>query len=209
MFVLKDIMANGYRAGGNVKFFGTSAEKIKQGLQSRLNFDDVESDAAMPSMLAFPMTAEQYESGAMDTVMSVTTRLLPWEVTNGSHNSFPGGAGMQKLYEGLIGLRAIHFGEDLRASENMEYMSQGSANNALCFLGPHRKFDPMTKGFSNLVPGASRLRSNLRFGTFLHVSAHFLVSPKSSKLWILHALRCRYGSLGQRRPPRGRALAPR
>ena len=124
MFVLKDIMANGYRAGGNVKFFGKTADDIKKGLQSRLNFDDVESDAAMPSMLAFPMTAEQYESGAMDTVMSVTTRLLPWEVTNGSHNSFPGGADMQKLYERLIGLRAIHFGEDLRASENMEYMSQ-------------------------------------------------------------------------------------
>jgi len=164
VFVLKDIMANGYRAGGNVKFFGKTADEIKTGLQSRLNFDDVESDAAMPSMLAFPMTAEQYESGAMDTVMSVTTRLLPWEVTNGSHNSFPGGADMQKLYEGLIGLRAIHFGEDLRASENMEYMSQGSANNALCFLGPHRKFDPMTRGFTNLIPGMGHWGSDARPG---------------------------------------------
>ena len=150
--VLKDIMSNGYRAGGNCKFFGTTPSDIRENLMSRLNFDDA-NYVTLPSMLAFPMTSEQFEGGSMDTVMSITTRLLPWEVTNQSHSSFPGGEEMQKFYDSKIGLRAVHFGEDLRASENMEYMAQGSTNNSLCFLGPHRKWDGLSKHYSQLVPG--------------------------------------------------------
>ena len=30
---------------------------------------------------------------------------------------------------------------------------QGSTNNATCFLGPHRRYDPFTKSFFSLVPG--------------------------------------------------------
>ena len=46
---------------------------------------------------------------------SITTRLLPWEVTSatgGTHNSFPGGEDMYKLYSGMLNLRQVHFGED-------------------------------------------------------------------------------------------------
>ena len=128
VFVLKDIMANGYRAGGNTKFFmpkGNFAAGVRA-IQDRLNFDDMDSD--YPSLLAFPMSDEQYQSGALDTVMSVTTRLLPYEVNSQSHDSFPGGPAMQSYYETALQLRQIHFGEDLRATENMEYMSQASAS---------------------------------------------------------------------------------
>jgi hypothetical protein len=31
--------------------------------------------------------------------------------------------------------------------------AQGSTNNATCFVGPHRQYDPFTKSFLNLVPG--------------------------------------------------------
>ena len=74
---------------------------------------------------------------------------------------------MFKFYEDKIGLRAIHFGEDLRASENMEYMSQGSTNNALCFLGPHRKFNPLNgdqSGYTALVPGMGHWGADARPG---------------------------------------------
>ena len=30
---------------------------------------------------------------------------------------------------------------------------QGSANNALCFIGPHRKYNPFSQNFYELVPG--------------------------------------------------------
>jgi hypothetical protein len=124
VFVLKDIMANGYRAGGNTKFFakGGSLSAARDNLQKRLNFEDVDEDPA--SLLAFPMSPGQYESGALDTVMSVTTRLLPYEVNSATHSSFPGGEVVFNAYNTALGLQAIHFGEDLRATENMEYMSQ-------------------------------------------------------------------------------------
>jgi hypothetical protein len=131
VFVMKDIMANGYRAGGNTKFFvpttGTDKGKLQNGAESlmkRLNMDDTTGDDQLASLLAFPMSAEQYDSGNIDIVMSVTSRLLPYEVADRQHKSFPGGEAMYKFYEQALGLRAIHFGEDLRASENMEYMSQ-------------------------------------------------------------------------------------
>lgn len=46
---------------------------------------------------------------------SITTRLLPWEVTSatgGTHNSFPGGEQMFQLYSAMLNLRQVHFGED-------------------------------------------------------------------------------------------------
>lgn len=164
VYVMKDIMANGYRAGGNTKFFGDTIEKIKKELLKRLNFEDDFSSDPVPSMLAFPMSAEQYETGNMDTAMSITSRFLPWEVTGGKHNSFPGGDAMFEKYNTLINLRAVHFGEDLRASENMEYVSQGSTNNALCFLGPHRKFDTVNGGYGVLVPGMGHWGPDARPG---------------------------------------------
>jgi hypothetical protein len=126
VFVMKDIMANGYRAGSNTKFFGKTLQEIREGLMTRLNMDDTTGDAILPSMLAFPMSKQQYEDGQMDTAMSVTSRYLPYEVASAAHKSFPGGENWFKFYDEKIGLRAVHFGEDLRASENMEYMSQVS-----------------------------------------------------------------------------------
>jgi len=41
----------------------------------------------------------------------------------------------------------------MKAAENQDFISQGSTNNATCFIGPHRLFDPFTRSFMNLVPG--------------------------------------------------------
>lgn len=157
----------------------------------RLAFaDDV--GAPYDSMLAFPAAAGQFINGALDTVMSITSRcarlrwtrrpvqmevlwadrrrvprrrLLPWEVQStsrpNSHNSFPGGEEMYKLYSTALQLHSIHFGEDMKASENMEFISQGSTNNALCFIGPHRRFDPFARGFYSLEPGQGQCAAAL------------------------------------------------
>ena len=166
VLVMKDIMANGYRAGCNTKFFvkGGDLTTAKQNLMARLNMDDTSGDDEMASLLAFPMGVGQYDSGNMDIAMSVTSRFLPYEVASAQHKSFPGGENMYKLYEPLLSLRAVHFGEDLRASENMEYMSQGSTNNALCFVGPHRRYDPLTKAYTQLIPGMGHWGPDARPG---------------------------------------------
>ena len=131
---MRDIMSSGYRAGGNTKFFiknpsdGTIGDLsyASQQMMKRLNFEEGDGsiDEQPASMLAFPMSEAQYQGGSMNTEMSVTTRLLPWEVNARTHESFPGGPQMQAIYETALNLRSVHFGEDLRATENMEYMSQ-------------------------------------------------------------------------------------
>lgn len=128
VLVMRDIMSNGYRAGGNTKFFdkGGDLGAAGQAMMRRLNFEEGDGsiDEQPASLLAFPMSTDQYNSGAMNTEMSVTSRLLPWEVNDRKHESFPGGHEMHAIYEKLLNLKAVHFGEDLRATENMEYMSQ-------------------------------------------------------------------------------------
>ena len=63
-------------------------------------------------MLAFPCYEGQFNSGQLDTVMSVTTRLLPWEVNQaGLHASFPGGDDMYRVYNAELQLSQVHYGE--------------------------------------------------------------------------------------------------
>jgi hypothetical protein len=164
VLVMRDIACANYVAGCNTKFFATgmtiggtaSLDMCKNNMMQRLAFSD-EVGAAYCSMLAFPAHAGQFTNGTLDTVCSITPRLLPWEVTTNqganSHSSFPGGNSMFNLYNSKLQLSAVHFGEDMRATENMEFISQGSTNNALCFVGPHRRFNPFTKSYYSLEPG--------------------------------------------------------
>lgn len=118
--VLRDVMANGYRAGGNAKFFAPDGDltKAKKAIMERLAFEDGDGSEYPASLLAFPMKRAQYEGGTCQTVMSLTSRLLPWEVQTADHKSFPGGEVAFKAYNAVLSLNQIHFGEDLRASEN-------------------------------------------------------------------------------------------
>lgn len=165
VMVMRDVACAGYVAGCNTRWFARDEQNKENGdkqfsqgsaqanIQSRLSFDDDMTDR-YASMLAFPAHEGQFEGGQLDTVMSITTRLLPWEVNgSGQHNSFPGGDAMYKAYSGILGLSSVHYGEDMKAAENQDFISQGSTNNATCFIGPHRKYDPFTKSFMSLVPG--------------------------------------------------------
>ena len=62
-----------------------------------------------------------------DQVISISDRLLPWEVNknpNGAKDYFPGENANYRAARDAFGLETIHFGEDVRASENMEFISQ-------------------------------------------------------------------------------------
>ena len=161
VLVMRDVACSGYVTGCNTTWFAEdspgvySLQSAATNIMKRLSFAD-DAGARYGSMLSYPAFDEQFRSGHLDTVMSITTRLLPWEVTSatgGDHNSFPGGENMFKLYQQMLNLRQVHFGEDMKAAENQDFISQGSTNNATCFLGPHRVYDPFTKSFMNLIPG--------------------------------------------------------
>lgn len=133
VLVMRDVACAGYVAGCNTQWFakdypGTeySLSKAQTNVMKRLSFAD-DLGAKYSSMLAFPCWAGQFESGHLDTVMSVTTRLLPWEVTTatgGTHYSFPGGQAAYTAYSNKLNLRSIHFGEDMKAAENQDFISQ-------------------------------------------------------------------------------------
>lgn len=164
VMVLRDVMCSGYVAGGNTRFFGEEAAKdnttnpnqyepraIREAITKRLSFAD-DASGEYESMLAF---AVPMDSGSKrDQVFSLSSRLLPWEVTsNQKHEYFPGGTkfGHFDYYKAAYGLDQIHFGEDIRAAENMEFISNGSVNNSLCFAGPHRVYSPWSSTFFELM----------------------------------------------------------
>jgi len=158
--VLRDIMCSGYVAGGNSRFFGEKASgsaapftgrAIREAVDRRLSFQD-DSVGEYESMFAF-CAAFGESATQRDQVISITSRLLPWEVTNGTKAYFPGGEASFNAVNEKLGLDTVHFGEDVRAAENMEFISQGSMNNALCFIGPYRKYNPFSNLYHELVPG--------------------------------------------------------
>jgi len=133
VLVMRDIMCSGYVAGGNTRFFGQDKKivsshidftKINNAMTDRLSFTD-DASGEYDSMLAF---AVPWGDGARrDQVISLSARLLPWEVTRQErewHSYFPGGPAHYRFYSEKLGLNQIHFGEDIRAAENMEFIAQ-------------------------------------------------------------------------------------
>jgi hypothetical protein len=210
VMVMRDVACAGYVAGCNTLFFAQdseggnyySAQNATKSMMERLSFSN-DVGAKYASMLAFPCTAQQMSSGHLDTVMSVTTRLLPWEVTSssgGDHHSFPGGQAVYGAYSNALNLRSVHFGEDMKAAENQDFISQGSTNNATCFVGPHRQYDPFTKSFLNLVPGQG------------HFGPDAIPGVSSSRIQTIALFPCTFTTQLQPRfrpPVAGCALAPR
>jgi hypothetical protein len=162
VFVARDICCSRYVAGSNCDFFARSdggsfsVQNVRNNMVKRLGAD-ARTYPRHASILAFPMLDSQRMNGSIDTCMSVTTRLLPWETspvnTSAERNSFPGGDGWYNVVRTQFSLQSVHYGEDQRAAMHQDYMSQGSMNNALCFLGPHRVFNPYSKRVMQLVPG--------------------------------------------------------
>lgn len=163
VYVMRDVMCNGYVAGGNTRFFGepprgftepANAAEVTDDMDKRLSFHD-DASGEYSSMLAFG--APWGEGAKRDQVISITDRLLPWEITSpntkNTKDYFPGGDANYQSYRAAYNLNSIHFGEDVRAAENMEFISQGSMNNGLCFIGPHRKYNPFSDQFHQLIPG--------------------------------------------------------
>ena len=148
VMVLRDVMCNGYVAGGNCKFFGAdgkltdanplTGDKVRNAIQERLAYTD-DLDADYGSMLAFLSSYNEMEVGSRDQVISISDRLLPWEVTKGpgtskGNSGFPGGQAGYEVYRGMYGLDQIHFGEDVRAAENMVRQQFKQSMPILCSI---------------------------------------------------------------------------
>ncbi len=166
VYVMRDVMCSGYVAGGNTRFFGlpqgattfvnpATPQDVVRTLNERLSFAD-DSSGEYASMLAFAAPYDDEANSSRDQVISISDRLLPWEVAKNADPAkkyFPGGQRGYDAYNRTWNLGQIHFGEDVRATENMAFMSQGAVNNSLAVIGPHRKYNPFAQNFFELVPG--------------------------------------------------------
>ena len=164
VFVMRDIMSSGYVAGGGCQWFGGGptntlkkdfkAEAVQDGINKRLSGEEYGDDSSSQpsgSMLAFGCSLKETSNNMRSQVISISNRVLPWDTTIDSKGEqFPGG---NTAYLQKYGLGTVHYGEDVRASESMEFITSGSVNNSLCFLGPHRKYNPFAQNFFELVPG--------------------------------------------------------
>lgn len=164
VYILRDVLCAGYVAGCNTTFFGKSsadsrgklndAQKAKEDMEARLVFEEPE-EGEWASMLAFIVPYD--DAGQRDEVVSLSQRLLPWEVGSVTKASekryFPGGAEGWQRYNPFMKLDQIHYGEDIKSAEAQEFISQGAVNNSLCFLGPHRVYSPWSNTFQDLIPG--------------------------------------------------------
>ena len=122
VYVMRDIMCSGYVAGGNTRFFGIGAHTVNSPVLPRLVHESVgarlafqnDAEGEYDSMLAF--CAEYGDGAKRDQVISISERLLPWEVTNpgASREYFPGGNYNFKAAMRTLRLDTIHFGEDVR-----------------------------------------------------------------------------------------------
>lgn len=180
VLVMRDIMCTGYVAGSNTIYFGAankkrvSRELPAQGVVGDLTKSEIKQrldgeEDTTASMMAFFVPFDEDE-GHRDTVISVANRSVPWEADASTTNdTFPGGARGWEAYKDVLGLVAIHQGEDPFAMGTQDYFATSNSANSLCFLGPHRKFNPWsTTGFqlvtgqghfgADAIPGDARWR---------------------------------------------------
>ena len=93
--------------------------------------------------------------------------------TDDQKTYFPGGRPGWLHYSQEYALEQLHYGEDVRAAESQEFIAQGSVNNALCFIGPHRVYSPWSATYQELIPGQGHFGPDalpgvrLLFHTFL------------------------------------------
>jgi len=174
VLVLRDIMCSGYVAGGNTLFFGTKADgtagskdDVSRGIQERLAMENDDGADTYGSMLAF-LVKKDAVLNRRDSCFSISQRTLPWDVTNNNANGFPGGETAWAAYNSMWNLSQIHYGEDLRSTEQQDYITTGALNNALCFIGPHRTYCGYSTTNFALTPGQGHFGPDAMPGVRYH-----------------------------------------
>ena len=173
VMVLRDIQCDEYIAGSDVTWFGdlsaksamssmfsgddtsdTLAEGIRNDLKERLDFDH-EDDNQYASMFSFVCPFGERLQMMQDHAFSLTSMSAPWDIGNGERGerNFPGGSKFFDKYNDLFGLNEIVAGMDPGSLRNRDFVRNGTHNNSIVLMGPHRSYSPYTGTFYNLTPG--------------------------------------------------------
>ena len=133
VFVLRDIMMNGYIGGCGTQWFPhDSGHAFMSELNKRLGLDEhyMMNPKGVASMIALPC------SWGMDMheVVGMSDRILPWTVSQNAeaqYSHFPGGKiAWAILYNMGFDMTAIHYGEDQRGETRTASSRTSSAQPA-------------------------------------------------------------------------------
>ena len=160
VLVMRDVACAGYVAGCNTRWFATHSRAAGHVLAGRARTSRRASRSPTTTPTATPRcspsraTRASSDSGQLDTVMSRDHAPAPVGGQQRGRTTPPSRAARRcSAVQAALQPRQVHYGEDMKAAENQDFISQGSTNNATCFLGPSRRYDPFTKSFMSLVPG--------------------------------------------------------
>jgi hypothetical protein len=141
-------------------------ESIRSDIRNRLEFAH-EYDNKYASMLAFAVPLKDNPQFMQDQAFSLSEQKLPWDAGSAPHvdssqrardktgneRNFPGGDTFYDAYRKKFGLRAITAGQDPASVSAHSFIRNGTHNNSICILGPHRVYSPHNEGKFILVPG--------------------------------------------------------
>ena len=155
VFVMRDVLMNGYIGGGGTSMFSHVPSDFNNQLVSRLSLDEEFMSGRVPAMFPIPVPFDWMQ----EDVVSISDRMLPWMTARSADHqfkSFPGGMAVYGAMAALgFKLDTVHHGEDKRSIASQEYMTNGTINNSICFLGPHRRQSDFLGGRYALVPGTT------------------------------------------------------
>jgi hypothetical protein len=121
VFVLRDIMMNGYIGGCGTQWFPHgSASEFMNVLNKRLGLDEhyMMDPKGVASMIALPCSWGLH----MHDVVGMSDRILPWTVSQNAeaqYSHFPGGkVAWMILYNRGFDFTSVHYGEDQRGEKS-------------------------------------------------------------------------------------------
>ena len=160
-------VGNGRRFREESEKDGSLGEAVAQDLRDRLEFAH-EYDNQYGSMFAFASPLDDNPQFLQDNAFSLNEQRLPWDVGNNtsrqtvggaqgmgaiSDRNFPGGDAFFESYKRLFRLDYITQGVDSSSVSDRTFVRNGTYNNAIVLLGPHRCYSPFTKSYFDLTPG--------------------------------------------------------
>ena len=181
VFVLRNILANGYVAGNNCAFFGShvtdrssrmgnpqsfvTTDTIKKSVNQRLGIDRRPSRTPPHqqrsnrpcSLLAFVVPIGS-EDRLQERAFPFSPRTVPFDpapvdMTSLSPDVVPGGGSIFQPYLKRYGLTSLLSSCDSEYVRNNSFFSSGAVLNGYAFQGPYRSYDARSGRCSALHPG--------------------------------------------------------
>ena len=110
VFIMRDVLLNGYIGGCNTNFFPSDPDEFHTALQHRLGLDEEYMTSNVHSLIPIPVPWQWTPTD----VVGVSDRILPWTIArdaSAQYSSFPGGRLVwTAMYKAGFDMTSVHYG---------------------------------------------------------------------------------------------------